>query len=91
MVVVVVVVVIVVVIIGGGVVVVVGHRSKRYIVVEAEVEAKPEGVAVEVQVQVLGEPVRLRKMGYRLGIAKASLKSMRFFSAGSGGCIIICL
>ena len=57
--------------------------------VEAEVEAKPEGVAVEVQ--VLGEPVRLRKMGYRLGIAKASLKSMRFFSAGSGGCIIICL
>ena len=40
--------------------------------VEAEVEAKPEGVAVEVQ--VLGEPVRLRKMGYRLGIAKASLR-----------------
>ena len=44
------------------------------IVVEAEVEAKPEGVAVEVQVQVLGEPVRLRKMRYRLGIAKASLR-----------------
>ena len=40
--------------------------------VEAEVGAKPEGVAVEVQ--VLGEPVRLRKMGYRLGIAKASLR-----------------
>ena len=42
--------------------------------VEAEVEAKPEDVAVEVQVQVFVEPVRLRKMGYRLGIAKASLR-----------------
>ena len=42
--------------------------------VEAEVEAKPGGVAVEVEVQVLGEPVRLRKIGYRLGIAKASLR-----------------
>ena len=43
-------------------------------VVEAAVEAKPEDVSVEVQVQVLGEPVRLRKMGYGLGIAKASLR-----------------
>ena len=39
---------------------------------EAKVEAEDEA-EVQVQVQVVGDPVHLRKLGYRLGIAKSSL------------------
>ena len=60
------------------------------IVVEAKVDAEQEDAAEEVQVQAVGDPVHLGELGYRLGIAKVWLKSIRTFTR-SGECSIICL
>ena len=57
-------------------------------IVEAEIETEPRDLAAERQ--VVGDPVHLGELGYRLGIAKVWLKSIRTFTR-SGECSIICL
>ena len=47
-------------------------------------------IEIEIQIQIVGNPVQLGELGYRFGITKASLKPICFF-AESGEDIIICL